>query len=175
MPTVFSIPEVQYLAKYGVFTLVHVSGVIPAGTAAPVQVRMAVPTNWKIITSRFNFGATTIAIPAVVEYELYNEEGFYCGEYIGQANINNTCTHLKVARWIEAWFYNRSDPAMDVAYEFAAWYYTFPDWYEQDIYNLMWTISNDEAELMYLLRAMNTQLASEKQAGPSPPLTGVRR
>jgi hypothetical protein len=175
MPVVMNIPETLRLADIGVFTLAQVNGIIPAGTTEPIKVSMSVPTYWSVITERYDFGMTTVAVPSVFYYEMYYDRGLYCVGYVTQADIDNRCTHLLSARYIEPWFFNVSDPEMDILYDFSVWYYTYPDNKKQEVLDLLYSISQDEAEIMEKMREIHSliqQMASAQGVGPSPPVGG---
>lgn len=179
MSTIYSIPEVLKLADIGIFTLAKVSGIIPAGVIDPIRVRVSVPDYWSVITERFNFGMTTVAIPEVFYYEMYYDRGYYCNGFISQANIENHCTHILAAHWIEPWFYNVSDPPMDIIYDFACWYFIYPNAKKQEVLDLLYTLSQDEAEIMDLLRTIHSNISiiatkAKEGMAPSPAIGRVR-
>jgi len=108
---------------------------------------------------------------------MYYDRGFYCNGYISQGNIENHCTHLLAARWMEPWFYNVSDPPMDVVYDFSCWYFIYPEAKQREVTNLLYSLSENEAEMMELLKKMHSNIkiiatGLSQGVGPSPPIGG---
>jgi len=126
MPIDFSVGECLALVLLGRFLSARAGGKIQAGVTDTVVVRLPVPGGCKIVTERFNFGGTSIGVEKPkVKYEIHYEEGLYCWNYISQANLENVCTHIYSADFVEVYFYNISDPPEDVYYDFCVWYYTY--------------------------------------------------
>ena len=135
MPIHFTFAEGIELLKYGKFTLLSFDGTIPAGVTDPVIARASVDAGWKILTERFNWGGTDI--PDKVYYELWYEKGFYCGSNIRQSNLENRCTHLFAASFIDVKLWNVSSPSVPVYFDFSVWYYTYMTKYEENVMDIL--------------------------------------
>ena len=135
MPFQFTFAEGIELLKYGRFTLLSMDGTIPEEVTEPVVARCHVVAGWKILTERFNWGGTDI--PDKVYYELWYEKGFYCGSNIRQSNLENRCTHLFAASFIDVKLWNISSPSVTVYYDFTVWYYTYMTKYEKEVRDIL--------------------------------------
>ena len=148
MPIEFGVGEAIELLKCGKFTLLSLSGTIPAAEAVDIvstPMPRAVPPSveaiyhiepgFVVLTERFNWGETTR--PDKVYYELWQygggryfktpyAEGFYCGSKIRGSNVDNVCTHIFAGERIHVRLWNCSSPAEDVYYDFTVWYFTYP-------------------------------------------------
>jgi len=133
-----------------------------------VIVHVPVKPRERIITERFNWGGTSIS--GKVTYELRYEHGVYCRGTIRQSNMDNICTHLYLANFVEVVLWNITSPAQDVFIDFSCWYYTFPEANEQEIRNIFF-------ERDRLLREINQKLEKliriQKVAPPPAPLEVV--
>jgi hypothetical protein len=122
--TVFTIPEVMRLSELGRFTLVTFQTTLDASLADTTRpgskattVSLTVADTEKIVTERYNWGATSLSDK--VYYELHWERGVYCGSSIHESNLDNICTHLVVASFINILLWNISSPAQDVHVDFS--------------------------------------------------------
>jgi len=151
MPIDFAPQECFELLRYGKFTLLHISGEIPASESTDIterpmprgseSVRAHYPLmeDWGMLTERFNWGGTSR--PDKVYYELWSKgmpeelevaspvygelTDFYCGAKIRDSNVENRSTHIVASESVDVKLWNCSDPAEDVDWDFTVWYYMY--------------------------------------------------
>jgi len=167
MPVTFRPSEVLELAKYGYFTQQRVWGQSialakavsiaasdiydpegvprPYTKAAPAGEHIInIKKGWGMIIELFDWGDTSR--PDKVYYEIWHEgplvipqavEGFHCGAFIGEANLENVSTHPVMANRLilKVWNATGASPE-DVWYEFRTAYYTFNRRFYYEVYNL---------------------------------------
>jgi len=159
MPVGFTPSELLEYLRLGKFTGFTMSGEIPASeaveiTQTPMPINSESVTNqygirvgWAILTQRYNWGDTSR--PDRVYYELWNTgipeglqpkkkvarflSGYYIGGKIKSADRDNWCTHMIASETVTVKLWNCSDPPKDVWYDFALWFYTFPQEYLMDV------------------------------------------
>jgi len=159
MPVDFTPSEVLEYLRFGKFTVLTLSGEIPASEAveitqtpmpvssASVNAQYGVRVGWAVLTERYDWGDTSR--PDQVYYELWNTgvpeglkpkkkvarflSGYYIGGKIKAADRDNRCTHITASETVTVKLWNCSDPPKDVWYELAVWFYTFPQEYLLDV------------------------------------------
>lgn len=151
MPVNFTVSEAIELVKWGKFSLVALDLIIPAAVTDPVVAHVPISEGYRILTERFNWGGTDI--PDMVAYELWDENGFYCGNNIRQSNIDNRCTHLFSASFIDLYLWNITPaPRADVYVDFACWYFTYR---EENHERVMAVLQRKERLLEKILETLN--------------------
>jgi hypothetical protein len=144
VPIDFTVGEAIKLLEYGKFTLLTLSGVIPASEAVEitetpslkppaVEAVYHIEPGWVVLTERFNWGETSR--PDKVYYELWQygkvfktayPEGFYCGGFVRGSNVENVCTHIFASERIHVKLWNATGRRPeDVYFDFTVWYYTY--------------------------------------------------
>lgn len=134
-----------------------------------------VKEGWGAVIERFNWGASSR--PNKLYYEIWNygmltpemmQEGYHCGSFITEANVDNTCTHPAASNRLDVKLWNCSDPAQDVYYEFAGWFYKFDMQYldsvvEKSFASLFTQLSDDIDAAIKIMTLQSAGLLSHAE------------
>jgi len=175
MPITLTASEAIELLKYGKYSLLSLSGTIPASEAVnitetpslkppSVSAVYSIKPGWAILSERLNWGQTSR--PDKVYYELWQygkpiptpyAEGFYCGNYVKGSNLDDVNVHLYASEKIIVKLWNATGASPeDVYYDLTIWYYTYDLTYQKEVMAILDRTPSLLSEILEAIKAIKT-------------------